>query len=322
MHAGGAQAALRRARTAGNSPAAAAHPWRSASRACRRAGRCRRERDAKVAAKARVGRRGRDRRTADGDACASQALSAASLTSSDMMGDCRQAIATMRQDAVHDRRQGQPDAGQTGDRIRMAAWQAMSRMRHFSILPDHASHASTSAHRCVRPACPLAFACGNAPAPERARRRPSTIAEPPARLKAVAGAGAAAAEAPAATGSSDVPPRRGCRDGVVRRRRRRHLPARRPPRRRSQKWIEASGKVELRTRRETVLADWLRTTSPATRSGARATSRCAAASTGSPVPRSSSSATPRPATSRARVSHRRERVARRRQGDPLRRPEH
>jgi lipopolysaccharide assembly outer membrane protein LptD (OstA) len=39
----------------------------------------------------------------------------------------------------------------------------------------------------------------------------------------------------------------------------------------AEQFVEASGKVELRTRRETVLADWLRYDSAATRSGARAT---------------------------------------------------
>ena len=39
---------------------------------------------------------------------------------------------------------------------------------------------------------------------------------------------------------------------------RRAVPARRPPRRRAQDVVEAEGKVELRSRHETVLADWLR----------------------------------------------------------------
>ena len=70
-----------------------------------------------------------------------------------------------------------------------------------------------------------------------------------------------------------------------------------------EKYVEASGKVELRTpqrdRARRLAALRLRAT---TRSGARATCCCAAASTGSPAPRRGFSAIPRPDTSRRRAS--------------------
>ena len=117
----------------------------------------------------------------------------------------------------------------------------------------------------------------------------------PGQARAGSSPGRGSAGDQARPADADAAARRQARgDAAARRRRaahqrgrraRRHLPARRPLEGEANKSVEASGKVELRTRRETVLADWLHYDfDRRTRSGPRATSRCASGSTGSAGP--------------------------------------